>query len=119
MLTMILHAVLMVVAMLVFVPGFTADRVKVRGGFLAGLCALVVIGFVNAGLWVGLTLITVGGTLIGNIITLGLVGLLINGLAILFTSKLMPRTLFVRDYMSAFWAALVMALASCAFTLML
>jgi len=119
MLTMILHVVLMVLAMLVAVPAFTDNGVKVRGGFLSGLFALVVVGCVNAGLWVGLTLITVGGTMVGNVLTLGLVGLLINGLAIMLTSKLMPGTLLVRSYMSAFWAALVLTLCSCAISMLL
>jgi uncharacterized membrane protein YvlD (DUF360 family) len=112
MLEFILEVVLLVLAMLVAVPALTGGNMRVHGGFFSGLLVLVIAAIVNVGLWFGLTLLTVGGTIVGNWLTFGLVGLLINGLAFYFTGRLMPSTLYVRSYGSAFFAGLIMTLAS-------
>lgn len=109
---LILQVVLLVLAWLVAVPALTGNNVSVRGGFFAGLLVLLLVGVANIALWSVLTVLTVGGTIVGNHLFFGLVGLLINGLAILCTGRLFPGVLYVRDYGSAFFAALVMTLAS-------
>lgn len=108
----LIQIALLVLAWLVAVPAFTGNSVNVRGGFFAGLLVMLLVGVGNIALWSVLTVLTVGGTIVGNHLFFGLVGLLINGLAILCTGRLFPGILYVRDYGSAFLAALVMTLAS-------
>ncbi len=108
MLDLIIKVILTVLAMLVAVPLLTDGNVKVRSDFFGGLVTLLLIGVLNVLLWFGLTLVTVGGVVIANLITCGIVGLLINGLAISVTGKLLPEVLYVRHYGWAVVAGLIM-----------
>ncbi len=106
---------LQVLILLVVVPAFTGGGVMVRqGGFFRGLLVLVCIGLTNSILWFALTLLTVGMTLVLQFLTFGLVGLLINALAIKCTSAALKDVLYVRGFGSAFAAALIMVLGNCA-----
>src|SRR4051812_16265644 len=114
MLTFIIRVALMVLALLVVVPAFTGGAVAVRrGGFFQGLLSLLVIGLINSAFWFVFALATAGGAVLANVLTFGLVGILINALAFVGTGKLLPDTLYVRSFGSAFWASIVMTL--CAF----
>lgn len=106
---------LQVLALLVVVPAVTGNGVAVRqGGFFRGLLVLFCIGLTNMILWFGLTLVTVGMTIVTQWLTFGLVGLLINALAIKLVGKALNDVLYVRSYGSAFLAAIVMVLTNCA-----
>jgi len=109
----IVRVVLMVLALLLVVPAATGGSVAIRkGGFLRGLLALFVLGLVNSGLWFVFALVTAGGALVANALTFGVIGILINALAFVGTSKIMPETLRVDGYGSAVWASVVMTVAS-------
>jgi uncharacterized membrane protein YvlD (DUF360 family) len=113
MLTFIIRVALMVLALLVVVPAFTGGSVAVRrGGFFRALLALLVLGLINSALWFVFALVTAGGVFVASALTFGIVGLLVNALGFVATGKLMPDTLYVRDFGSAFWAALVMTFCS-------
>ena len=106
---------LQVLALLVVVPAVTGNGVAVRrGGFFRGLLVLFCIGLTNMILWFGLTLLTVGTTLLAQWLTFGLVGLLINALAIKVVGSVLNDAFYVRSYGSAFLAAIVMVLTNCA-----
>jgi uncharacterized membrane protein YvlD (DUF360 family) len=106
---------LQVLALLIVVPAVTSGGVAVRqGGFFRGLLVLFCIGLTNMILWFGLTLVTVGMTLVLQYLTFGLVGLLINALAFKVTASALNDVLYVRSYGSAFLAAVVMVLTNCA-----
>lgn len=112
-LTFLLKIALLVLTLLVVVPAFTGGAVAVRrGGFFRGLVSLFVVGLMNFILWLVFALATAGVALVGNFLTFGLVGVLINALAFLATARSMPEVLYVKDYGSAFWAALIMTVAS-------
>jgi len=113
MLQFIIRIALMVLVLLVVVPAVTGNKVAVRqGGFFRGLLSLFVIGLFNSALWFVFALATAGGALIANALTFGLVAVLVNALAFVVTSKLMPETLHVESFGSAFWASLWMTVAS-------
>lgn len=106
---------LQVLILLIAVPACTGGGVMVRqGGFFRGLLVLICIGLTNSILWFVLTLLTVGMTLVLQLLTFGLVGLLINALAIKCTSSMLKDVLYVRGFGSAFGAALVMVIGNCA-----
>lgn len=113
MLELLIRIALMVLTLLIVVPAVTGGNVAVRqGGFFRGLLALLVIGLCNSALWFVFALLSVGGVIVANVLLFGLVGVLINALAFVGTSKLMPSTLYVKGFGSAFWASLVMTAAS-------
>lgn len=104
-----------VLALLIIVPAVTSKGVAVRkGGFFRGLLVLFCIGLTNMILWFLLTLVTVGMTVVLQFLTFGLVGLLINALAIKVTSNALNDVLYVRSYGAALGAALVLVLTNCA-----
>lgn len=106
---------LQVLALLIVVPAVTGNGVAVRqGGLFRGLLVLFCIGLTNMILWFVLTLFTVGMTLVAQWLTFGLVGLLINALAIKIVGNTLNDTLYVRSFGSAFLAAIVMVLTNCA-----
>ncbi len=106
---------LQVLVLLIVVPAVTSNGVAVReGGFFRGLLALICIGLTNMILWFGLTILTVGMTVVLQFLTFGLVGLLINALAFKVTAATLKDVLYVRSFGSAFGAALVMVIANCA-----
>lgn len=110
----LISIVLQVLALLIVVPAVTGGGVAVRqGGFLRGLLTLFCIGLVNMILWFVLTLFTVGLTVVFQILTFGLVGLLINALAFKVTANALKDVLYVRSFGAAFGAALVMVLTNC------
>lgn len=106
---------LQVLVLLIVVPAVTSNGVAVRqGGFFRGLLALICIGLTNMALWFILTIATVGLTVVFQVLTFGLVGLLINALAFQATAGMLKDVLYVRSFGSALGAALVMVLANCA-----
>jgi putative membrane protein len=76
---------------------------------LAGaLVAALVLGLVNASIrWVALTL-----TLPFNIITLGLLTLVINALMLYIVAAIVPSSLQISSFGAAFWGALLIAIIS-------
>ncbi len=109
----LITVVLQVLVLLLVVPAATSGGVAVRsGGFVRGVLALLVIGLLNLSLWFAITLLTIGTALIAQAITFGLVGLLINALAIKITGALMEDAFYVRSYGSAFIAAIVMVVSN-------
>lgn len=109
----ILRLFFMVISLLVIVPAATGGGVSLRrGGLFWGLVILIVQALVNSALWYTFAILTAGGVIVANLLLLGLVGLLVNGLAFVITGKLMPRHLHVESYGSAVWAALVMTIMS-------
>jgi uncharacterized membrane protein YvlD (DUF360 family) len=108
----LLQTLLILLAMLWLVPVLTDNNVRVRGGFLKGAFVLIGVSILEVVLWIGLTVITLFGDVLLNILTLGLVGLLVRGLAYLMVGRLCPGCLYVRDYWSAFGAALIMTVAN-------
>lgn len=113
MLEFLIRLALMVLTLLVVVPAVTGGGVAVRqGGFFRGLLSLIVIGLVNLCLWFGITLATLGAVVPLQILTFGLVGLLINALAFKATSAVMPEVLYVKSFGTAFGASLVMTIAT-------
>ncbi len=114
MIQFLIRIALMVLVLLVVVPAVTGNKVAVRqGGFFRGLMSLFVIGLFNSALWFVFALVTAGGAILANMLTFGLIGLVVNALAFVGTSKLMPETLHVESFGSAFWASLWMTAASC------
>ena len=104
---------LQVLVLLVIVPACTSGGVAVReGGLFRGFLAILCIALLNFVLWVALTFITVGFTLVAQVATFGLAGLVINALAIKATAGMMPDVLYVRSFGSAFIAALVMVVCN-------
>lgn len=109
----LIRLALLVLTMLVVVPVFTGNAVSVpKGGFFRGLFAVLGVCLLNWGLWWVIALFTVGTSLVANWLLLGLVALLVNALAFSLTAKIAPSVLYVRDYGSAVWAALIMTIAS-------
>ena len=110
----LLKLFLMIVTLLVVVPAVTGGGVAVRkGGIFRGLLTLMVVGLLNFCLWLVFTLFTVGGALVANYLTFGLVGILVNALAFKCSASAMPEVLYVRSYGSAFWASIVMTIMGC------
>lgn len=110
----LLSIVLQVLVLLIVVPACTGQGVAVRqGGFLRGLLALICIGLTNMALWFVLAIVTVGMAVVAQFLTFGLVGLLVNALAIKATGSMLKDVLYVRSFGSAFYAALVMVVANC------
>jgi uncharacterized membrane protein YvlD (DUF360 family) len=113
MLNFIVETILMLFVMLYAVPALTGGGVAVpAGGFLRALGALVVIGLLNTGLWTIITAFSIGGAILADYLTFGLVGLLVNALALLITARVAPSVLYVRSYWSAIGGAVVTTLAS-------
>lgn len=113
MLELLIRVSLMVLTLLIVVPAVTGNKVAVRqGGFLRGLLSLIVIGLFNSAIWFVFALATVGGALIANALTFGLVALAVNALAFMAAGKLMPRTLHVENFWYALSASFVMTVAS-------
>ena len=105
----LISLVLQVLVQLVVVPAATGNGVAVRqGGFFRGLLALICIGLANLALWFGLTILTVGMTVLFQILSCGLVGLVINALAIQLTGAMLKDVLYVRSFGSAFFAGVIM-----------
>ncbi len=108
----LIHVLLLLAAMLVLVPAFTGNGVRVQGGFFKAALLLVGISLTNSVLWTVLTGLTLFTNLLFNWLTLGLVELAVNGLAFLVVGRLFPGSLHVRNFWSAFGAALVMAVSA-------
>ncbi len=120
MIDFLIRITLMVLALLIVVPACTGGRVAVRrGGFLRGLLALIVLGLINSALWYVFALVTIGGAILLNWLTFGLVGLASNALGFLLAGKLMPEVLRVDGFWPAAGASLVMTVASCLIHLLL
>ncbi len=110
--TILLRLVLTILVLLVVVPPATGEGVAVRnGGFFRALLTLLVVGFLNTGLWVLVGLSTLGTALLANLLLFGMVGLLINGSAFCLAGWLMPGVLQVRSFGSACFASLIMTVA--------
>lgn len=113
MLHFIIRLALMVLALLIVVPAVTGGRVAVRqGGFLKGLLSLFVIGLTNSALWFAFALLTAGGAVVINVLTVGILAVLVNALAFVLAGKFMPDTLHVESFGSAIWASVAMTFAS-------
>jgi uncharacterized membrane protein YvlD (DUF360 family) len=108
----LVQMLLVLTAMLWLVPVLTDNGVQVRGGFVKATLILLGIAFLDAGLWIGLTALTVFTNLIANFLTLGLVGLLVRALAYWLFGRMFPGCLYVRSYGSALGAAIIMTVAS-------
>ena len=105
----VIRLVLMILCLLVIVPAATGGNVAVRrGGLCKGFLILVLQALVNSALWYLLAILTAGGIIVANVLLLGLIGLLVNGLAFVALGRLMPRHLYVKGFGSAVWAALIM-----------
>lgn len=79
MLEFVVKAVLMTLSLLIVVPVVTGGGVMVRrGGIIKGLFTLFVIACLNFALWLGFAVFTVGGAVLVNWLTFGLIGILIN-----------------------------------------
>lgn len=109
----ILKLFLMLATLIWLVPAFTQHAVHVpRNGVLRGFAALIGIGFVNWFVWTGAALLSLGLIIPLNAITLGIIGLLFNGLAFLAIGRMFPSVLYVRSFESAVLAAFITTLAS-------
>jgi uncharacterized membrane protein YvlD (DUF360 family) len=106
------QSLLVLAAMLWLVPVLTDNNVRVHGGFIKAALVLIGVSVFDVLLWTGLTVVTLFADVLLNFLTLGLIGLLVNALAYLIVGRLFPRSLYVRDYMSAFAAAAIMTIAS-------
>ena len=103
---------LQVIVLLVVVPAVTSGNVAVRkGGLLRGLMILLGIGIVNWMLWPVLAIFTLGTVYIVQIISFGLVGILVNALAFRIAGGI-STAFYVKSFGSAFVAALTMAVAN-------
>lgn len=97
--------------MLVIVPTFTRGAVTVpAGGFIRGAMAVVAIVLVEALLWFGLIAATNGSVLLADYITVGLVGLAFNVLAIWALGRAAPSLLYVRNFLGSLVAGALMTL---------
>lgn len=113
MLQFVIRVALMVLTLLIVVPAVTGSKVAVRqGGFLKGLLSLLVIGLINSALWFVFALLTAGGAVVINVLTMGILAVLVNALAFVLAGKLLPDTLHVDGFGAAVWASVVMTLAS-------
>ncbi len=109
----LLKLFLMVATLIWLVPAFTQHAVHVpRNGVIRGIAALVGIGVVNWFVWTGITVLSLGVVIPLNFLTLGIIGLLFNGLAFLAIGRLFPSVLYVRGFESAVMAAFVTTLAA-------
>lgn len=109
----ILKLFLMLVTLIVLVPAFTQHAVHVpRNGLFRGIAALIGIALVNWFVWTGFTVLSLGLVIPLNVLTLGIIGLLFNGLAFLAIGRLFPSILYVRGFESAVFAALITTLAT-------
>lgn len=109
----LLKLVLMLGTLIFLVPAFTQHAVHVpRNGFARGIAALVGIGVVNWFVWTGVTVLSLGLIIPLNFLTLGIIGLLFNGLAFLAIGRLFPSVLYVRSFESAVLAAVVTTVAT-------
>ncbi len=109
----LLKLVLMLGTLIFLVPAFTQHAVHVpRNGFVRGIAALIGIGAVNWFIWTGVTVLSLGAVIPLNFLTLGIIGLLFNGLAYLAIGRLFPSVLYVRNFEAAVFAAFVTTLAS-------
>ncbi len=112
---LLLSVFLQVLVLLVVVPACTGGNVAIRhGGFFRGLLVLICISLTNIILSFGLIILTVGMTVVLQWLTFGLLGLLINALAIRITAGVLKDVLYVRNFWSALGAALVIVLANAA-----
>lgn len=104
---------LQVLVLLFVVPPVTSNGVAVRqGSVFRGILALLCIGLLNMALWFVLTIFTAGLAVVASWLTFGLVGLLVNALAIRVTAGLLGDVLYVRSFGSAFLAAIVMVVTN-------
>ncbi|MCA9804526.1 MAG: phage holin family protein [Cyanobacteria bacterium HKST-UBA02] len=113
MLSYALSIFLQVLILLVLVPNVTGGGVAVRqGGLIRGLITVLFIGLVNVGLWVGLAMLTLGTALAVQVVTFGLLGIIVNALAIRVVGGILPDVLYVRNFGSAFSAAVVITICN-------
>ncbi|MCC6979235.1 MAG: phage holin family protein [Candidatus Melainabacteria bacterium] len=109
----LLKLFLMLVTLIVLVPAFTQHAVHVpRNGLFRGIAALIGIGVVNWFIWSGAALLSLGLIIPLNFMTLGIIGILFNGLAFLAIGRMFPSVLYVRGFEAAVLAAVVTTLAS-------
>ena len=103
---------LQVLVLLIVVPAVTDGNVAVRkGGFLRGLLILVGIGIINWMLWPVLAIFTLGMILIAQVVTFGLVGIIVNALAFRIAGG-MSTSFHVKSFGWALAAAITMAIAN-------
>lgn len=107
----LIHVLVLMVALMWLVPNATSGGVAVRqGSVVLGVLALLVISLANHIFWhvlaaTGLAIIPV--TLLGA----GLIGWLLNGLAIRLVGAILPGVLYVRSTGAALGASLILMLA--------
>ncbi len=97
---------------LIIVPAVTDQRVKINGGFLSAVWISFVVCFVHYLLWVVVTVLTVGLALFLQVLTFGLIGVIITAAAIHLAADLAPNMLHVRG--GTFWAALTLVVLNAA-----
>jgi len=117
-LNLAIHVLLMLAAMLYLVPAATNSGVAIRqNSVLRGVLALVVIALMNKIFWHLLGVLGVGLSVPTVLVTAGIVGWLLNSLAIFTTGRLMPGVLYVRDFTMAMGASLILTLVGWAISL--
>lgn len=111
----VLSTLVQVLILLFVVPSCTGGGVKIKGHqFLQGLLAVCLICLLNSALWIIISVMTVGMALIFQWLTFGVVGLLINALAIKLTGRVMGDAFQVRSYAAALGAAVILVLSNLA-----
>jgi uncharacterized membrane protein YvlD (DUF360 family) len=108
MLHFVLVTVLCVLVMYAVVPALTRGAVAVpSGGLFRALAAIVVISIMNWLLWFVISLTSLAGAILSNIVIFGAASLLVTALALWLTSRMAPSVLYVRSFGAALGGAFV------------
>jgi len=115
---LVIHVLVMLAALLYLVPAVTSNGVAIRqNSAFRGILALVVIALTNKIFWHVLGIMGVGLAVPSTLVIAGVIGWLLNSLAIFTTGRLMPGVLYVRDFTGAMGASLILTLVGWAISL--
>lgn len=108
----LLQVLLMSLVLILIVPRLTGQGVAIReGGILRGVLVMILIAVSNYIIWVLASIATLGSILLVNVLTFGLVGVLVTAVSLCVAERLMPDTLQVTSFSAALWAGLILNIA--------
>lgn len=104
---LLLHTALLALGLLYIVPALTDGGVAVRrSSFLRGMLGVLVIALGNKVLWHMLVSMGIMAMPLASILTLAVVGWLVNACVIWLIGRIMPGVLYVRSFPASLGGAL-------------
>lgn len=98
--------------LILLVPRLTRQGVAIReGNIMGGILVMLFVALSNCVVWSSAAFLTLGSILLVNILTFGLVGVLITAASLCLAERAMPDTLQVTSFSAALWAGLILNVA--------